>query len=307
MPLGKETVVPASGNVRFAVRVPAMTDDEISLQILLNNQWRDIQTPLRTGSRASLSMGKIAVMDKTVKAGTSQLLGLNLSKPGELTGIVKELQERQVELESETADLKLERDSLKTELAGTKENLATAQNEIAESLSKLSVLETFKQEYDAKKTISLDSLLANTATQLNEAKFSAFKDNLGFAVGKVTMELKGVPANGMEEFEFLDKSEILSMNPNGLSSIFVSFDPAPGSVQIETPKANIPNILNLGERMAVRKLEEKGFVADIHYETTDKDSEEGRVLTQKPIAGQEIEVGSIVEIYIGKLLEKDVE
>jgi penicillin-binding protein 1A len=65
-------------------------------------------------------------------------------------------------------------------------------------------------------------------------------------------------------------------------------------------KVKVPNVTGLGERKAVKVLEESGLVASVRREEVTDPKKDGIVLTQSPASGDRVSPGSTVVIVVGQ-------
>ena len=120
------------------------------------------------------------------------------------------------------------------------------------------------------------------------------------------MDLKMIPVKMGEEMQigFPNLKDINSMPTGSLSSVTYEYVPTVQEEGIAKAKIPVPDVKGYTEIMAKRELESKGFYSEVTFLGVSTDGEVGRVVRQNPTGMSSQELGTIVEIFIGKMIEK---
>jgi hypothetical protein len=210
-------------------------------------------------------------------------------------------------------------DSLTREISGVKAELLNTKNTnktLARQIAQKDALIKNKDKIIAElnETIAnrtpsetlVDDVYFNTIMQLKNAQAKIKSSETGFALGKVSMNLKVIPGATGNSVAFPDKDSIKEIGAAGLSDLTIEFvDIASGTVNTPAEKVvKTPELIGLTQTMASRKLRQLGFDYTIREEYVGAGEaalkRNGCVLGQDPPAGTSLTDGTVVSLTIGK-------
>ncbi|MDX1564980.1 MAG: PASTA domain-containing protein, partial [Phycisphaeraceae bacterium] len=152
---------------------------------------------------------------------------------------------------------------------------------------------------------NIEELLDNASRQIENVSSSMNTRKSRYRLGKISMQLKMLPSAGGTGVNFIKPAEIEKAKPELLSQVNLEFDPSEQQAPAQAPEqVAVPDVTGYTRDLALRKLAE----ADLEYEwreevvaeTSRGRSQDGRVLRQRPEAGEETAPGSVVTITIGR-------
>jgi hypothetical protein len=187
-----------------------------------------------------------------------------------------------------------EADELRGRVANLDKNLATKEAELRSKEAKLAEIE----KSEGTET-SIDGLAQSAAQQLQQTQSRLRKEQAGFQLGKVSLQLKVLPGRSGSTVALPRASDIQKVSAGGLSMLNLEFLPSTASKAVSS-RPTVPRVLGYTEAMARRKLAEQRLGVELSYQLVTNASDEGRVVLQVPDPGAQMEEGSIVLIALGK-------
>jgi serine/threonine-protein kinase len=127
-------------------------------------------------------------------------------------------------------------------------------------------------------------------TNQPEGQARSALEGAGFTVN-VTQEASDSVAEG--NVIRTDPAAGSEVAPDSAVTMVVSTGPA-------VENTNVPNVQGLSEDRARNQLESAGFEVVVSEDTVDQQNQDGRVISQSPAAGSQAQVGSEVNIVIGR-------
>lgn len=128
-----------------------------------------------------------------------------------------------------------------------------------------------------------------------------------------TLQFEGlaVAVNEVESDE--DAGVVVAQDPSGgvtvdegtEVTISVSLGPPPPEPEVE--QVTVPSVVGSTESVAARRLSAAGLSPSVSEQETDDEGEDGRVLSQSPGGGAEVEEGTTVTIVVGTFVEPEPE
>lgn len=243
--------------------------------------------------------------------------------------IVTVEQEIQIDLDAELKKVRLERDDLRQQLETALAQLDTATRQArtleqnleasraAQTQELARLQETQRQQIadleqqhtdrleslSAEGPVTLTNLIKNANDQITRAREELLKQGGNYRLGRVTMELKMVPAASGTSMIFPKPEEMGTVHD--LSTVNLDFAPKEAA---ETPRDlgnEVPDVKGYTELLAQRKLREAGFVMDVIYQAVTavedgKPSMEDRVVNQNPKPKERAQPFSTITVFIGK-------
>lgn len=235
------------------------------------------------------------------KRNSDALVGQLRNARSKLQGENSELNNKLAKFES----TQLELANLKQSLSSERESWASRETELANQLEQQQAeLETMRGQLagEAPDT-TVSKVVMETGMGLKTAQDALKRSGTGFRIGKLSMDLKMVPAQGGNGIRFPSKEE-MSTGSSSFSTMSLDFSPDKATPETEDALLTAPRLRGYTETMAKRKLAAFGLGLDVSFEPVSQDSGKanmvGRVVRQWPEAGELMGDDTTVLVAIGK-------
>jgi hypothetical protein len=142
----------------------------------------------------------------------------------------------------------------------------------------------------------LTSIVGNLGGQISAARGAL----AGIGLVSADVSVRGVPTilDDTVGFVFPAAGALSGLE---LSEMKIGFRPVPDDVPEETSTSpvSVPNVVGYARQLAVRKLASSGLGLVVHSSVAKDAEERGRVIRQIPAAGTQVEMATIVQIFVG--------
>ncbi len=149
---------------------------------------------------------------------------------------------------------------------------------------------------------ALEDVYVRSMEQVEKAREKIEAEGGAYRLGKVSMDLKFIALDGGASASFpgVDKD----VASERFTTQRLEFTPRKGVEPVQLLAQPVPDLADYTETLARRKLNEAGFLAEVHYQAVvveaDAPDPTGRVVNQVPTAGTAAPPNSTVMIFIGK-------
>lgn len=153
-----------------------------------------------------------------------------------------------------------------------------------------------------KNAVALETVISKSEQQIAAAR-KEIASRGDFRLANVSLEMRmGLTADGAGAI-FPNRETMELVDGNSLSSLKLSFEET--SKKVATDLINVPDLAEQTETMARRTLLAAGLTAETQFHIISNQPSggremQGRVVGQAPEAGEMVESGSIVRIFIGR-------
>ncbi|MGB1108710.1 MAG: hypothetical protein ACPG4N_00045 [Gammaproteobacteria bacterium] len=241
---------------------------------------------------------------------------------GDADTLITQLRNARTRLQGENTELAgklLNFEKNQLDLANLRKTLATERQQRQEQETQLNQqleqqkaeLETLRQQLEGDvPDTSVAQVVTETGMGLKTAQDALKRSGSGFRVGKLSMDLKMVPAAGGSGIRFPSKDELAS-GMTQFSTVSMDFSPEETSTETEQAYRVAPRLRGYTETMARRKLAAQGINLDVSFEPVTREEGKanmvGRVVNQWPASGELLGNDNTILVSIGKAADASQE
>lgn len=269
------------------LQVTVRERDLANQQLAATVQERD-----RVSSQLEYTLAERDAVQESLEGLQADITGLrdNLSR----------LESANARLTDEQAGLQLQADTLRSDLLEVAEQRDAHFQALEEARIRVRDLEG---QLDAEQAaeIAVTELLARTGEQFGEVNDRLGTSGSAYRLGDVQVEMKVLLSPDSKRARLPGLSDLTEADPGGFTVLTVDFE-RPTTVTA-TDQPVVPDVRGYTSQMAVRRLQSVGLRSRTvaQYVPADRAAaDHGRVLQQRPGPGQQLAVGTEVELFVGR-------
>ena len=279
-------------NSTLSRQVSALTSEKNTLSGRVSALTRDTQNLTREKNALANSLEAAndtnAELQATKRSLEQQVSSLNSAK----TNAERSLSGARAQYNNE----KKARDRLQAQNTSLNKNLTDKNAQIEQLTQQLA-----EKNPDE---LPIADVFDNTAKEFESAQEKLKKRKSQFRLGKISMQIKGVPGKTANTLRMLDKENKEGVTPESLSVYNIEFD-ARKEVEATAPsQVVVPTLEGYTRRIAERKLLSAGlnplWLEEHLGRGETAESQHGRVIRQDPPSHAQVDRGADVYVTVGK-------
>jgi len=290
----------------------------LALRMKRSGRWVLLSDNPETYTSTTANFGTLEVSTTALKVNSKvSVYGINSGVSSSLNSQIMTLQADKTSLSRQVSVLNSARSNLSRSLSSTRAQLnneKTANKRLTSENSNLTKSVSDKQTQIEQLNLQLAEknpdemaiadVFDNTAKEFESAQEKLKKRQSQFRLGKISMQIKGMPGKTANTLRMIDKDSAADVSSESLSVYNIEFDAKGDKETTTASQVAVPSLEGYTRRIAERKLNTLGLTPlwlEEHLGRGDTaESQHGRVIRQDPPGSTYVERGSDVYITLGK-------